>query len=188
MTWDSGVSGIPSPLRDPLPTITSFRTRSARSSATFCAIIDPIEKPRTSTLVSPSASINTPALFAISANVTGTSPLELAMPALLKSMTSRDCAKSSVKDGPNCPCCQGCEGMVASPSASKRASRTIDGGRAKSRSLNAERTSKFRTCRVTSLLESPEDTRCLKGTQCSPGLMASPSGWKPASPAIRECV
>ncbi len=42
---------MPSPLRAPLPTITSLRTRSARSRATFCAIIEPIEKPRTSTSV-----------------------------------------------------------------------------------------------------------------------------------------
>jgi hypothetical protein len=77
----------------------SLRTRSGRSRATFCAIMEPMEKPRTSTWMRPRASMKRPALFAISAKVVGTSPLELAMPALLKRITSRPCAKPSVTEG-----------------------------------------------------------------------------------------
>src|SRR3984893_8415993 len=88
-----------SPLRGPVPTRTRWRTRSGACSEISCATSPPIEKPSTSTCLSPSALIKAIALAPISANVSGTSPELLETPALSNRMTSRSLAKPSVTAG-----------------------------------------------------------------------------------------
>ena len=93
--------------RGPVPTRTSVRTRSGAWSAISCETMPPIENPRTSTVLSPSALMKAMALAPISWKLDGTSPELLETPALLNRITSRATAMPWSPQNPNNPACSG---------------------------------------------------------------------------------
>ena len=68
--------------RGPVPTRISLRTRSGACTAISCATLPPIEYPRTSALLIPSALMKAIALVAMAAMVAGVSPELAPIPAL----------------------------------------------------------------------------------------------------------